>query len=119
MQQLWNATVLTNEQELYRFEGLNVPRIDYSQNEHIISLIESRPTGIFALLNEESKLPIPSYTCFTTKVHNAWKANVDLLTPRSLQMPMKDEDGFVIRHFIGTVYYETVNILDDNLINAQ
>lgn len=108
MQQLFNVTVLTNEQELYRFEGLNVPVTEYSQNEHIISLIESQPTGIFALLNEESKLPNPSCTRFTTKVHNTWKSNVDLLAPKSLKIPIKDEDGFVIRHFIGAVCYKTV-----------
>lgn len=68
-------------------------------------LIENHRIGIFALLNNESKLPSPSTMNFTLNVHESWKSSTVLSAPRDKKLT----DGFSVRHFAGTVYYDTVN----------
>lgn len=79
-------------------------------------LIESRNIGIFTLLDEESKLPKPSPTHFTTEVHSAWSSNDRLSFPRTSRLKanrtLRDEEGFLVRHFAGAVCYTTVSFLN-------
>jgi myosin heavy subunit len=57
-------------QELYRKEGLGVKNVGFVDNQDCIDLIEAKGNGIFSLLDEESKLPKPSFQHFTSAVHN-------------------------------------------------
>lgn len=133
LQKFFNDNILKHEQDLYRREGLNVPEIKFIDNQDIIGkfsirymcvrgslpqiivseLIESKSNGIFTLLDEESKLPKPSFTHFTAEVHSAWNANDRILFPRSSRLKahrtLRDEEGFLVRHFAGAVCYNTVN----------
>lgn len=126
---------MKHEQELYRREGLNVPEIKFTDNQdiignffdnhfymtflktaiHLTELIESKSTGIFTLLDEESKLPKPSFAHFTSEVHNAWNNHQRLSFPRLSRLKahrtLRDEEGFLVRHFAGAVCYNTVSIL--------
>ena len=62
--------ILKDEQELYKKEGLGVKSVSFVDNQDCIDLIETRGTGIFSLLDEESKLPKPNCQHFTSAVHN-------------------------------------------------
>lgn len=79
-----------------------------------LELIESKTTGIFTLLDEESKLPKPSPTHFTSEVHNTWQGHFRIALPRSSRLKvhrtLRDEEGFLIRHFAGAVCYKTVGV---------
>jgi len=79
-----------------------------------LDLIESKSNGIFTLLDEESKLPKPSFGHFTNEVHSAWQSHYRLSFPRSSRLKahrhIRDEEGFLIRHFAGAVCYNTVSI---------
>lgn len=112
LQKFFNDNILKHEQELYRREGLNVPEIKFTDNQDIIELIESKSNGIFTLLDEESKLPKPSFAHFTSEVHNAWSSHFRLSLPRSSRLKahrtLRDEEGFLVRHFAGAVCYTTV-----------
>lgn len=76
-------------------------------------LIESKSNGIFTLLDEESKLPKPSFDHFTSEVHKAWNGHFRLALPRASRLKahrtLKDEEGFLVRHFAGAVCYTTVS----------
>ena len=61
LQQFFNQRILKDEQDLYEKEGLGVKKISFVDNQDCIDLIESKATGIFGLLDEESKLPKPSH----------------------------------------------------------
>lgn len=114
LQKFFNDNILKHEQELYRREGLNVPEIKFTDNQDVIELIESKSTGIFTLLDEESKLPKPSFAHFTAEVHKAWNNHYRLSLPRSSRLKahrtLRDEEGFLVRHFAGAVCYNTVII---------
>lgn len=113
LQQFFNQTILKNEQELYRREGLNIPEIKFADNQDCIDVIETKNNGILTLLDEESKLPKPSPVHFTTEVHKQWASHYRLGLPRSSKLKahrsLRDDEGFLIRHFAGAVCYQTVS----------
>lgn len=115
LQKYFNDNILKHEQELYRREGLIVPEIQFTDNQDIIELIESKANGIFTLLDEESKLPKPSFDHFTLEVHKAWSGHFRLSLPRASRLKahrtLRDEEGFLVHHFASSVCYNTVKNL--------
>ncbi|KAJ8315600.1 hypothetical protein KUTeg_007750 [Tegillarca granosa] len=83
-----------------------------------IYLIEAKSSGIFDLLDEESKLPTPKPDHFTMEVHNRNKNHFRLSLPRKSKLKIhrdvRDEEGFLIRHFAGAVCYHTNQFIDKN-----
>ncbi|CAH1962799.1 unnamed protein product [Acanthoscelides obtectus] len=118
LQQFFNERILKYEQELYKKEGLGVPEITYVDNQGCIDLIEAKTNGIFTLLDEESKLPKPSYTHFTGEVHKAWPNEYRIGLPRSSKLKahrsIRDDEGFLVRHFAGAVCYQTKYFIEKN-----
>ncbi|XP_050304041.1 myosin heavy chain 95F isoform X1 [Anthonomus grandis grandis] len=118
LQQFFNERILKFEQELYKREGLSVPEISFTDNQDCIDVIESKVKGILTILDEESKLPKPSYVHFTEEVHKVWGKNFRLGLPRSSKLKahrsIRDDEGFLIRHFAGAVCYQTKQFIDKN-----
>lgn len=79
-----------------------------------LDLIESKNGGIFNLLDEESKLPKQSSEHFTTEVHKRWQGHFRLALARASRLKIhreiRDDEGFMVRHFAGAVCYQTVSI---------
>lgn len=103
---------MKNEQELYKREGLFVPEVSFVDNQDCINLIETK-NGILNILDEESKLPKPSYSHFTSEIHKQWANEYRIGLPRSSKLKshrnLRDDEGFLIRHFAGAVCYQTVS----------
>ncbi|XP_053678324.1 myosin heavy chain 95F [Anopheles nili] len=118
LQKFFDDNILAAEQVLYAREGLNVPEIKYTDNQDIIELIESKSNGIFTLLDEESKLPRPSYSHFTNEVHSSWNGHYRLSFPRASRLKahrsLRDDEGFLVRHFAGAVCYNTNQFIEKN-----
>jgi len=76
-------------------------------------LIERKGVGIFDILDEEHKLPRPTYDHFTTEVYNKNKNHRRIGLPRKSKLKahreIRDDQGFLIRHFAGGVVYNTVS----------
>lgn len=118
LQQFFNQRILKDEQDLYEKEGLGVKKISFVDNQDCIDLIESKTDGIFSLLDEESKLPKPSHQHFTSGVHNNNGGHFRLALPRKSKLrehrEIRDDDGFLIRHFAGAVCYQTAQFIEKN-----
>ncbi|XP_020710496.2 myosin heavy chain 95F isoform X2 [Athalia rosae] len=118
LQQFFNEKILKYEQDLYDREALNVPKISYVDNQDCIDLIESKTNGIFSLLDEESKLPKHSFDHFTSEVHRAWSGHFRITLPRTSRLKehreLRDDEGFVIRHYAGGVCYQTNQFIEKN-----
>lgn len=86
-------------------------------------LLEGKGNGVFDMLDEESKLPRPNYTNFTTSVHNRHKGHFRLGFPRKSKLKdhreLRDDEGFLIRHFAGAVCYQTVSVLHSFLFSLS
>uniref|UniRef100_A0A3B4ZVD2 Unconventional myosin-VI-like n=1 Tax=Stegastes partitus TaxID=144197 RepID=A0A3B4ZVD2_9TELE len=118
LQQFFNERILKEEQELYQREGLGVNEVHYVDNQDCIDLVEAKLVGILDILDEENRLPQPSDQHFTDTVHNKHKDHFRLTVPRKSKLAVhrnvRDDEGFIIRHFAGAVCYETTKFVEKN-----
>ncbi|XP_055458530.1 unconventional myosin-VI isoform X4 [Psammomys obesus] len=118
LQQFFNERILKEEQELYQKEGLGVNEVHYVDNQDCIDLIEVKLVGILDILDEENRLPQPSDQHFTAAVHQKHKDHFRLTIPRKSKLAvhrnLRDDEGFIIRHFAGAVCYETTQFVEKN-----
>lgn len=70
------------------------------------------------MLDEESKLPTPKSDHFTQEVHNKNKGHFRLDIPRKSKLrshrEIRDDEGFLIKHFAGGVVYTTSQFIEKN-----
>jgi len=118
LQQFFNERVLREEQELYLKEDLGVHEVHYNDNQDCIDLIEAPKIGILDILDEESKLPRPDDKHFTSQIHQKHKNHFRITIPRKSQLTthrnLRDDEGFLIRHFAGAVCYQTAKFVEKN-----
>ncbi|XP_071074654.1 unconventional myosin-VI isoform X3 [Dasypus novemcinctus] len=118
LQQFFNERILKEEQELYQKEGLGVNEVHYVDNQDCIDLVEAKLVGILDILDEENRLPQPSDQHFTSAVHQKHKDHFRLTIPRKSKLAVhrniRDDEGFIIRHFAGAVCYETMQFVEKN-----
>ncbi|XP_036173677.1 unconventional myosin-VI isoform X9 [Myotis myotis] len=118
LQQFFNERILKEEQELYQKEGLGVNEVHYVDNQDCIDLVEAKLVGILDILDEENRLPQPSDQHFTSAVHQKHKDHFRLTIPRKSKLAIhrniRDDEGFIIRHFAGAVCYETTQFVEKN-----
>ncbi|KAJ8374528.1 hypothetical protein SKAU_G00051080 [Synaphobranchus kaupii] len=110
LQQQFNLHVFQLEQEEYVREGLPWSRIEFSDNQPCIALIEG-PLGLLDLLDEECRMPKGSDENWARKLydqHQNQSPNPHFRKPRMSNM------GFVILHFADMVQYECDGFLDKN-----
>ncbi|XP_051781509.1 myosin VIa isoform X5 [Erpetoichthys calabaricus] len=118
LQQFFNERILKEEQELYQREGLGVNEVHYVDNQDCIDLIEAKLVGILDILDEENRLPQPSDQHFADVVHKKHKDHFRLTVPRKSKLAVhrnvRDDEGFIVRHFAGAVCYETTQFVEKN-----
>uniref|UniRef100_A0A452I576 Unconventional myosin-VI n=1 Tax=Gopherus agassizii TaxID=38772 RepID=A0A452I576_9SAUR len=118
LQQFFNERILKEEQELYQKEDLGVNEVHYVDNQDCIDLIEAKLVGVLDILDEENRLPQPSDQHFTSEVHQKHKEHFRLSIPRKSKLAVhrniRDDEGFIIRHFAGAVCYETTQFVEKN-----
>ncbi|CAL2042087.1 unnamed protein product [Caenorhabditis brenneri] len=118
LQHFFNERILKEEQNLYEKEGLNIGRIEFVDNTDCIELFETKGKGLLDLLDEEARLPTPMFRNFTKRAHAENRKNFRLDTPRKskvkIHREMRDDEGLLIRHYAGSVCYETKNFVEKN-----
>jgi myosin heavy subunit len=110
LQQYFIHYVLKKEQETYEGEGISVDHVETMDNQDVLHLLESKPFGVFAILDEELKLPQGSDAGFIRKVEKEYKEKSSRF---KRDFRMKNEQ-FEIHHFAGKVLYSATNFLDKN-----
>ncbi|CAL8363653.1 unnamed protein product [Lota lota] len=110
LQQHFVAHYLRAQQEEYVSEGLEWSFVRYQDNQRCLDLIEGNPTGVFSLLNEESRL---------NRASDAGKFRV------RLQKELGDhgsiswdkfnkEPHFTVTHYAGPVSYQIEGMMEKN-----
>lgn len=110
LQQYFINYVLKKEQEIYQSEGIVVEEVHPVDNQDVLALLETPRSGMFALLDEELRLPQGSDQGFLRKVEKEHKEKSSRF---KRDFRMKD-DHFEIKHFAGVVLYSASNFLDKN-----
>ena len=115
LQQVFNAFVLVNEQELYKAEKIRWVPIEFNSNEAIVSLLEGTPRklGVFRLVDDECRLPNGTDGGFARKLY---AAAFDAQTRSRFFATEKDKSSlrFGIHHYAGKVSYATSGFCSKN-----
>eukprot|EP00761_Pharyngomonas_kirbyi_P008029 gb/GECH01008040.1/.p1 GENE.gb/GECH01008040.1/~~gb/GECH01008040.1/.p1 ORF type:complete len:1589 (+),score=433.96 gb/GECH01008040.1/:1-4767(+) len=104
--QVW----LKEEQEEYKAEGVPWPsRIDHFECDEAVKLIEGRPTGIFAFLDEEALFPRGNDERFLQKLHDTFGKHKFYEIPR-----IGSDRNFNLRHYAAKVGYNVEGWVEKN-----
>ncbi|KAM7410167.1 hypothetical protein PAMA_001558 [Pampus argenteus] len=110
LQQQFNRHVFHLEQEEYVREELAWSRIDFSDNQQCINLIEGQ-LGVFDLLDEECRMPKGSEESWSRKLYDQ---HLSSKPHPHFRKPRMSNCAFIILHFADTVQYECEGFLDKN-----
>ncbi|XP_058078389.1 myosin-15 isoform X2 [Magnolia sinica] len=108
LQQHFNEHVFKMEQEEYSNEEINWSYIEFIDNQDVLDLIEKKPIGVIALLDEACMFPKSTHETFSTKLFQSFRTH-----PR-FEKPKFSETDFTISHYAGKVTYQTNSFLDKN-----
>ncbi|XP_057427929.1 myosin-15 isoform X1 [Lotus japonicus] len=108
LQQHFNEHVFKMEQEEYGREEINWSYIEFVDNQDVLDLIEKKPIGIVALLDEACMFPKSTHETFSTKLFQHFPSH-----PRLGKEKFSQTD-FAISHYAGKVTYHTDTFLDKN-----
>ncbi|GAB2277611.1 hypothetical protein Dimus_012319 [Dionaea muscipula] len=108
LQQHFNQHVFKMEQEEYTKEEINWSYIEFVDNQDVLDLIEKKPGGVIALLDEACMFPKSTPETFTSKLYQTYKNHKRLLKPKL------SPTDFIISHYAGKVQYQSDQFLDKN-----
>uniref|UniRef100_A0AAR2J6X1 Methyl-CpG binding domain protein 3b n=1 Tax=Pygocentrus nattereri TaxID=42514 RepID=A0AAR2J6X1_PYGNA len=108
LQQQFNRHVFQLEQEEYVREELPWNRIEFSDNQPCITLIEGS-LGLLDLLDEECRVPKGSDENWARKLYEQ-----HLNQSPNFRKPRMSNSAFIVLHFADTVQYECDGFLDKN-----
>ncbi|GKV13946.1 hypothetical protein SLEP1_g24902 [Rubroshorea leprosula] len=108
LQQHFNQHVFKMEQEEYTKEEINWSYIEFVDNQDVLDLIEKKPGGIIALLDEACMFPKSTHETFAQKLYQTFKNNKRFIKPKL------SRTNFTISHYAGEVVYLADLFLDKN-----
>jgi len=109
LQQFFNNHMFKLEQEEYMREEINWTFVDFGMDsQDRIDLIDKKPIGILALLEEESFFPKATDDTFLAKVTGAHSRNAYFKKPKFAK------GTFRLAHYAGEVEYDTKGWLEKN-----
>uniref|UniRef100_A0A803NTC5 Uncharacterized protein n=1 Tax=Cannabis sativa TaxID=3483 RepID=A0A803NTC5_CANSA len=108
LQQHFNQHVFKMEQEEYTKEEINWSYIEFVDNQDVLDLIEKKPGGIIALLDEACMFPKSTHETFAQKLYQTFKSNKRFIKPKL------SRTSFTISHYAGEVTYQADHFLDKN-----
>ncbi|XP_063937262.1 myosin-8 isoform X3 [Daucus carota subsp. sativus] len=97
LQQHFNQHVFKMEQEEYKKEAIDWSYIEFVDNQDILDLIEKKPGGIIALLDEACILPRSTHKTFAEKLYQTFSSH------KRFKKPKFSQTDFTICHYAGDV----------------
>ncbi|WOL20658.1 Myosin-J heavy chain [Canna indica] len=108
LQQHFNQHVFKMEQEEYTSEEINWSYVEFVDNHDVLDLIEKKPGGIIALLDEACMFPKSTHETFAQKIYQTYKNH------KRFSKPKLARTAFTINHYAGDVTYQADQFLDKN-----
>ncbi|XP_024926209.3 myosin-11 [Ziziphus jujuba] len=108
LQQHFNQHVFKMEQEEYTKEEINWSYIEFVDNQDVLDLIEKKPGGIIALLDEACMFPKSTHETFSNKLYQTFMKHKRFIKPKL------SRTNFTIAHYAGEVQYQSDQFLDKN-----
>ncbi|TVU11936.1 hypothetical protein EJB05_45547 [Eragrostis curvula] len=108
LQQHFNQHVFKMEQEEYTKEQIDWSYIEFVDNQDVLDLIEKKPGGVIALLDEACMFPKSTHETFAQKLYQTFQKNKRFVKPKL------SRTDFTICHYAGEVLYQSDQFLDKN-----
>ncbi|KAK9684902.1 hypothetical protein RND81_10G241200 [Saponaria officinalis] len=108
LQQHFNQHVFKMEQEEYTKEEIDWSYIEFVDNQDVLDLLEKKPGGIIALLDEACMFPKSTHETFSQKLYQTFKSHKRFVKPKL------SRTDFTIAHYAGEVQYQSDQFLDKN-----
>ncbi|CAI9290550.1 unnamed protein product [Lactuca saligna] len=108
LQQHFNQHVFKMEQEEYTKEEIDWSYIQFEDNQDILDLIEKKPGGVLALLDEACMFPRATHETFAEKLYQTFSNH------KRFSKPKLAKTDFTICHYAGDVTYQSEFFLDKN-----
>ncbi|CAJ2631461.1 myosin-11 [Trifolium pratense] len=108
LQQHFNQHVFKMEQEEYTKEQIDWSYIEFVDNQDVLDLIEKKPGGIVALLDEACMFPKSTHETFSNKLYQTFSKHKRFIKPKL------SRTDFTIAHYAGEVQYQSDQFLDKN-----
>ncbi|KAI3668044.1 hypothetical protein L6452_43117 [Arctium lappa] len=108
LQQHFNQHVFKMQQEKYSKEEIDWSYIEFVDNKDILDLIEKKPGGIIALLDEACMFPKSTPETFSQKLYQTFNTHKRFIKPKL------SRSDFIIAHYAGEVHYQSDQFLDKN-----
>ncbi|KAG7649627.1 Dilute domain [Arabidopsis thaliana x Arabidopsis arenosa] len=108
LQQHFNQHVFKMEQEEYTKEAIDWSYIEFVDNQDVLDLIEKKPGGIVALLDEACMFPKSTHETFANKLYQTFKTHKRFIKPKL------SRTDFAVAHYAGEVQYQSDLFLDKN-----
>ncbi|AQK62951.1 Myosin-12 [Zea mays] len=108
LQQHFNQHVFKMEQEEYTREEIDWSYVEFVDNQDVLDLIEKKPGGIIALLDEACMFPKSTHETFAQKMYQTYKVH------KRFSKPKLARTAFTINHYAGDVTYQADQFLDKN-----
>ncbi|CAF1719252.1 unnamed protein product [Brassica napus] len=108
LQHHFNEHVLKMEQDEYKKEEIAWNHIEFPDNREVLQLIEKKPGGIIALLDEACMFPRSTHETFSQKLYETFKTN------KHFSKPKLARTDFTVCHYAGDVTYQTQQFLEKN-----
>lgn len=108
----FNDFIFKLEQEEYRRENLDVSQVEFVDNGEVLATLEDRQNGVFAILDEENRLPRGTDEGFLTKTLK--HTNNFLVAPKASRKDKTAAFTFIVVHYAGNVAYDSRGFLEKN-----
>nr|VDD09531.1 unnamed protein product [Brassica oleracea] len=108
LQQHFNQHVFKMEQGEYEKEEIDWSYVEFVDNKDVVDLIEKKPGGIIALLDEACMLPKSTPETFSEKLYQTFKNHKRFIKPKLTR------SDFTLVHYAGEVQYQSDQFLDKN-----
>ncbi|WZY81645.1 hypothetical protein YC2023_028029 [Brassica napus] len=97
LQQHFNQHVFKMEQEEYTREEIDWSYVEFVDNQDVLDLIEKKPGGIIALLDEACMFPKSTHETFAQKMYQTYKGH------KRFSKPKLARTAFTVNHYAGDV----------------
>ncbi|KAF3515892.1 hypothetical protein DY000_02061694 [Brassica cretica] len=108
LQQHFNQHVFKMEQGEYEKEEIDWSYVEFVDNQEVVDLIEKKPGGIIALLDEACMLPKSTPETFSEKLYQTFRDHKRFIKPKLTR------SDFTLVHYAGDVRYQSDQFLDKN-----
>ena len=111
MQKMFNHHLFVVEQKDYEMENIEWSRIEFIDNSSTLEVIENKPMGLFALLDDQVSFPGATDETYHAKIVSEL-SNMEKFS--CMRKKGTSETSFDIVHYAGSVTYECTGFLEKN-----